>query len=85
MEFSKKSEWGEERRLRIRVLGEERVGERVEREKGIRLHRSKSMYVDEHAIEIVCVCVSVIVCVYIGEIVIEGERRESAERERERG
>lgn len=53
------SELGEERRLRVRVLEreEEREGESVEREKGIRLHRSKSMYVDEHAIERDCVCV----------------------------
>lgn len=51
------SELEEERRLRIRVL-EERGEERVEREKGIRLHLSKSTYVDEHAIEI-----EMIVCV----------------------
>lgn len=57
------SELEEERRLRIRVL-EERGEERVEREKGIRLHLSKSTYVDEHAIEIEMI-VCVIVCVFI--------------------
>lgn len=54
----KRSGGGElEEESRIRVLEGERRGEReeerVERESGMRLHLSKSMYAEEHAIEIV--------------------------------